>query len=253
MRLPVLLCLAYGFVQSPTWADQVHLSNGRTIDGVVIRESASQVVLQVAWEGHVVLDRTTVTGIERSTDAQREELLAAWRREHEAFQERERREREFEAEQLAKGLVFHRGEWITREELAVIKERTLEDAQRRRDEAELKRREDEQRQRAQELQRREEELTTLTQRLRAMQEEQLRLQQEIIALRSWLARPHLVVRHAERFVTDEHGNLLRVLDHAGHLAVVTPDGSHADLQVHDGHLSFTDRQGVHHDVTEGHR
>ncbi len=234
-------------------ADQVHLANARTIEGIVIRETDDEVVIQVAWEGHVVLDRETVLEVERSSDEERSELLAGWREEHEAFKQREERERAFEEGQRAKGLILYRGEWITRQELAAASAQAAANEEKRRHaEDDLSRREAEQQRKEAELNRREAELTELTQRLRQMQEEQLRLQQEIYSLRGLLA--HAFVRPASpRFVKDAQGNLLRVRSDNGQLFVTAPDGTSAQLQAHDGHLSFTDHHGAHQDVQEVHR
>jgi len=223
-------------------ADVVHLANRRTLEGIVVRETDAEVILQVAWEGYVVLDRASLEGIDASMPAERQQLLAQWHEEFLAFEERETRRREFEAQQLARGLIFYRGQWVTQEELAAIKAKNAEDEERRRaaEEAERRRVEEARAQREAELQ-------TLTERLRSMREEQLRLQQEIISLRCWLAQPPALVG---AFIRDEQGNLLRVQTHDGHFFIATPDGTHADLQTHDGHVSFTDQHGVHHDVEQ---
>ena len=233
--------------QSPAWSDAVHLTNGQTLEGIVIRESDAQVVLQVAWEGFVVLDRGSIAKIDPAEKPERERLLAQWKEDHQAYLEQEERRRQFETDQRAKGFLLYDGQWMTKEEVAAIKEKSADKEARRKLEEDLKKEQLARKQEEEERKAREEELKTLNQRLRAMQEEQLRLQQEITALRCALARPAFPIGFPD-FVRDEHGNLLRVQAHDGHLFVATPDGTHADLQLSNGHLSFTDQQGLHHDV-----
>ncbi len=110
--------LAFG---TATWADTVRLARGGAAEGIVIRETDDEVVVQVAWQGHLVLNRASVIGIERSSEADRQALLSQWRQEDLAFKEQQRQQREFEEHQQAKGLVLYRGRWVTQEELVSIK------------------------------------------------------------------------------------------------------------------------------------
>jgi hypothetical protein len=237
----VVLALSGG---QPASADQVHLANGQALEGLVLRQTDSQVVVQVAWEGHIVLDRASVASIEPSTDAERKALMTRWQLENEAYQKRDQRQREFEDQQIAAGLVQYRGQWVTREELEGIRNQAKAAADERRErelaEKELKR-EAEARKRA------EQELTSASERLRALQEEQVRLQQEISSLRLLLARTAFV-QTGPRFVRDANGNLLRIKTHDNHRFVETPDGAHNDLTVENGVWSYTDGAGVRHEV-----
>ena len=250
----LIACMAGGFLLAmprAAWADRIHLTNGQMLEGIVIRETNAQVVLQIAWEGYIVLDRASVAGILPATERERKRLLTEWKEEHDAFLEREERRRQFEAEQRAKGLILYDGQWVPWQEVAASKAQAIADDTRRKLEDALKQ-EQQARKRAEEERKvREEELTALTERLRAMQEEQLRLQQEISSLRCILARPQLIVQHlSPRFMRDEHGNLLQVGEHAGHLFVTTSDGAHADLQIHGDRFGFTDPHGIRHDLEE---
>lgn len=246
--IPIILILALSG-EVLVAADRVHLANGQTLEGLVIRTIGSEVVVQVAWEGHIILDPAFVKSIESSTEAERQQLLKEWRDTFQAFQEREERRRAFEAEQTVKGLVQHRGEWVTPEELSAIRAGAKAAEEERRERAQVEqqlKRETEVRQRL------EGELRDVTQRLRSVQEEQLRLQQEVSSLRYLLGVDFL--RHAHprheipTLLRDAQGHLLRVQPHEGHLSVVTPDGTHGDLQIHDDRFSFTDPSGRHHDL-----
>ena len=70
----------------PAWADQIHLTNGQMVEGIVIRQTDAQVVLQIAQEGYVVLDRASIAEIVPSTEPERKRLLIQWKEEHRAFQ-----------------------------------------------------------------------------------------------------------------------------------------------------------------------
>lgn len=226
------------------WADQVHLANGQALEGLVLRQTDAQVVVQVAWEGHIVLDRASVTRVEASTDAERKALMTRWQVEHEAFKERDERQREFEQRQIAQGLVQYRGQWVTKEELDAIRSEAKAAADERRERAEAER---ELKREADARKRAEQELTTATERLRGLQEEQLRLQQEISSLKLLLAQTRFVTT-SPRFVKDERGNLLRLQTHDGHRFVETPDGTHQNIRIENGQWSYTDSTGVRHDV-----
>lgn len=102
-------------------ADQVYLKNGQVLDGIVVRKGDTEVVVEIAWESHIVLDQASVVKIEMAQDAERKALLDRWHEEHEAFKSRDERQRAFEESQRAKGLIFYRGDWVTREEVASIK------------------------------------------------------------------------------------------------------------------------------------
>ena len=233
----------------PAWADRVHLANGQTLEGLVIRKTGSEVVVQVAWEGHLILDPSFVTAIEPSTEPERRQLLAEWRNTFQAFQEREQRRRDFEEQQVAKGLVQHRGQWVTQEELTAIKAGAMSAEQEHRARAQA----EQQLQRETDVrQKLEAELREATQRLRSLQEEQVRLQQEMSSLHYLLGaaflQPHPPFPRIPTVLRDAQGHLLRVQQHEGHLSVVTPDGTHGDLQMQDDRFSFTDPSGTHHDL-----
>ena len=176
------------WLSSPVWADRIVLTNGQSLEGLIARQTDREIVLQVALEGHVVLDRASIATIEPASDAQQQRLLEHWREEQRALKEREAREQEFETQQRANGLVRYRGQWVTEEELAAINAR-IRDAQAERQarealEAKLKEETAARQQEAQARRQLEEELARLTQQLCELQDEHARLQQEIF----WLHR-----------------------------------------------------------------
>lgn len=230
---PWLVGLLVGLGMPMTaWADRVHLSNGRVVEGIIVEETASRMKVQMAWAGYIWIHPEQIVSIEPGTEVSHRELLARWETEYEGAQERERVREAFEQAQLAKGLVRYRGRWLTREEFVRIEDaRALEEK--------LRLREDEARRAAE--------------RLEAVQRENQRLQQELTReryrLRQPLIVPHPFRRHHRRhFVRDEQGNLLRSGKHDGHQFFISPDGRHIDLEPHGAHLAFVDEEGIHHDV-----
>jgi len=219
--------------QQAARADVLRLSNGQELEGIIVKEIGPAITVQVSWQGYVTLDREAVMSIVRGDEPEHERLLSDWREQFLASQERERQRKALEARQRERGLVKHNGEWLTREELAVLQEQARREAQAR-----------------QEREQREEEAN----RLRALEEEIRRLRQQV-AERRYLVVTHDVFalpRRKPGLIQDEHGNLIHVGEHEGHRFFTMTDGTHVDLQPHDGHLAFTDEQGLHRDLTSVH-
>ena len=225
--------------QPLTSADTLRLSGGRTLEGIILEDTASQVKIQVSWKGDVTLSREAVVSIARSEVSDHQRLLRQWQREFVADQRRERRRLALEAAQRARGLVRYQGRWISQDELALIQDR-----QRREAEA------------AEERQRRDAEAKLVQERLQTLEEENRRLRWDLDQGHrwwSWWWNPRTIIvqeRHQPDpdLFRDEQGNLIRVNEHEGHQFFTTTDGRHVDVQSHDGHLAFTDEQGVHHDL-----
>ena len=192
-RCEQLLCglLLWVSWQSPACGDLVHLSSGRTLEGIVVWETPSRVKLQVSWRGYVTIERDAVGEIVRGDDQEHERLFTEWREAFLAAGERRRQRAAFEAQQRARGLVRHQGTWISLEELKFIEEKSA-DARRKY----------------------EEQLQRLTERLRAL-EAQNRILSQRLARRPVVLRssrfflPHHGLPHA-RLAKDEQGNLLRL-------------------------------------------
>ena len=222
------------------WGDLLSLSEGRKLEGVIAKETESQIRVQVSWQGYVTVDRSSVVSVTRGDKKDNERLLGQWRRDFLVDQKRERKRATFEAAQRAKGLVMYKGSWISQAELASIQAKQKEEQARKEREA----REEAAKRSAEEEARRTE------RRIQALEEENLRLQRQAVTRQELLIVPTpLIVHHDEsnRF-QDERGNLIRVEEHEGHKFFTTTDGRHVDLQSHNGHLSFTDERGIHHDL-----
>ena len=234
------LCAAAGGMPQ-AGADLVTLANGQLVEGIIIHEMEDQLRVQVAWQGYITLKRDVVTHIERQTAQEHDALLSRWREETQQAKAKEEAQQQFEAEQRVRHLVKYRGEWITTEEAALIRQeqeaRQCErDEQARRDRDELDR-----------------QFKRLEARIAELESENLELRREVIRARHELvAIPQVMIIHrAHRRLgtfTDEHGNILRVRQHDGHDYFVDPAGEHVDLERHGDHLAFEDDAGEHHDL-----
>ncbi len=222
-------------VQGTARADLIALSTGRTLEGLVTQETDSRITVQVMWQGYVSLSRAEVVQIERSSEEERQRVIAQWRDQFLTARQREQEERAFSAAQQAKGLVRYRGTWVTEEELTAIKgDRARKERERKEEVA---------------RQQREEDTRRLAERVQALEEERLRLERAL-TYRSWcLANPVLIIRHRQAdLFEDEQGNLARVGTHEGHRFLTTSDGRHVDLEEHGDHLAFLGTDGTHHDL-----
>ena len=195
------------------WADVIEVAPGRSLEGVVIEETVSKIKVQVSWQGYVTFDRGGVVSIRRDSTGENVRLQDAWHQEALQKEQREQAQQAFEEAQRQHGYVKYRGEWITREELAMVQEEQLK-----------KEREE----RANEFQQ-------MTQQLKALQEDNHRLQQELVAAQQrYLNTPRIVVVEREPLcplplVRDEQGNVLPLQHHDAHQFVTTTDGHHLDV------------------------
>ena len=89
----VVACMVGGLLllamPRTAWADRIHLTNGQMLEGIVIRQTEAQVVLQIASEGYIVLDHASIAEILPATEHERKRLVSQWKQEQKAFLERE--------------------------------------------------------------------------------------------------------------------------------------------------------------------
>jgi hypothetical protein len=102
-------------------ADEAVLANGVRMTGIVVSSDAATVTLQVSDEGTVVLDAATVRSLARASPAADRRLRADWRAARLEAEARERKARDFEDAQRAKGLVLYEGTWMKPKDAAALK------------------------------------------------------------------------------------------------------------------------------------
>lgn len=230
-------------------ADVIQLARGRRLEGLIVRETASQIELQIAWKGFMTLDRSSIVAITLSDAKDREHLLAQWRQEFAEDQTHERDRLAFEEQQRRRGMVKVKGEWISQDELALMeREREAQAAKRR--EEDTKRQEELARRQQQDEQQR------ILARLEAIEQENQRLRAELdsrprmVYVPAPYPNPYVVHHSGADLYRDEQGNLIRIERRGGQKFFTRSDGVRVDVQQHDSHLAFTDPQGIHHDLRQ---
>ncbi|MFC1698710.1 peptidase MA family metallohydrolase [Candidatus Omnitrophota bacterium] len=93
-------------------ADEVGLSNGNVLTGIVIKETEDAVGLEVSIGASITFSKQDVAYIKRWDQEQNQELTELWQREREERSQAELARQKFEARQKARGLVKYRGKWI---------------------------------------------------------------------------------------------------------------------------------------------
>jgi len=172
--------LLWGTAPGRVWGDVVHLSDGKMLEGIITQESETHVQVQVAWQGHVTLNRGAIVSVTRADEATQQQLLDRWKREFTADHERQEARKAFEVSQRERGLVKHQGEWVTTDELA------FHQAQLQLEAAEEARKALEQ------------ELEQLKKRVATLEEENAALQEEVRRQkRWWFTRPRIIFQQPD--------------------------------------------------------
>ena len=111
----VLLLMGLGLA-CPAGADEIVLTDGERLDGIVTSEEADTLEVQLGQEVFIVLERTRVREVVTADAAGREALRERWAREQESFLKSLQDQEAFEASQREKGFVQQGGRWLTQAE-----------------------------------------------------------------------------------------------------------------------------------------
>src|SRR3990167_3884894 len=114
LRWP-LIFLAFLFIGN-VYADTIYLKNGNKVRGIVTKETDKSVELKINQGAKVTFSMDDVKGIERESEEQRAKLEKEWGIERNKAEVREITKDVFEEEQLKKGLVKYKDEWMVPEE-----------------------------------------------------------------------------------------------------------------------------------------
>ncbi len=171
--LAIALC-AWAALQTPAWADTVRFASGRTLECIVVRETESSVEVQFAYGGYMTIDRREVAGIDRADPEANHRLMDAWQQKRRADERKQQEQAEFEDKQRAKGLVKYKGEWLTKEEIELIRSKQAE----------------------RERQQMQEEIASLRQRIMLLEYDNQRLRQELDDRRQrfYVTPPQLIIQ-----------------------------------------------------------
>ena len=104
-------------------ADAITFQNGRTLDCIIVKEENASVKVQFSWGGYMTIQRSEISGITQESPERNKQLMAVWKQQHQAEEQRKKDKAAFEADQRAKGLVKYNGEWLTREEIELARDK----------------------------------------------------------------------------------------------------------------------------------
>ncbi len=114
---------ATGLPSSLCQADVITFGNGRTLDCIIVKEEKSSVKVQFSWGGYMTIQRPEIAGIIQESPEKNKQLLAEWKQQHQAEEHRKKDKASFEADQRSKGMVKYNGEWLTREEIDLARDK----------------------------------------------------------------------------------------------------------------------------------
>ena len=122
-------------MQGMLFADLIYLKSGAKIEGIIEKETNEAVTIFIKI-GSVTYSKTQIESISKSSDEENMKIKEKWKVQKEQRETEHERWKKFVTEQEAKGLLYHNGKWITRdeykkltkpkiEEEVVLKEKTM--------------------------------------------------------------------------------------------------------------------------------
>jgi hypothetical protein len=113
-----LVLLFVGSASSHLLADEIYFTSGYSQTGVVIRETETYLRFKTEM-GLVTISQEKINFVEKASDEENQAMLKKWRekvlREEEQLDAKREAEREYEIQQIKKGLVNFEDEWMTPE------------------------------------------------------------------------------------------------------------------------------------------
>lgn len=101
----------------PLSADLIHLSNGNTVEGIVLSSATGRIEVQFAAGGSITFHPEEIESIERSDPDRNRDIKTQWAQDDKQFQADLKAKKEYEDAQRAQGLIKFEGEWLTKEEV----------------------------------------------------------------------------------------------------------------------------------------
>lgn len=112
--IPVIFVLL--FFSQQIFADMIYLKNGNRVKGIITKEMDKSVEVKINPGAKVTFSREDIKSIERESEEQRAKLEEEWGIGRNKADVKEITGDIFEEEQLKKGLVKYKGEWVTQED-----------------------------------------------------------------------------------------------------------------------------------------
>jgi len=111
--LVVFICLFFG---QQIFADTVYLKNGNRVKGIITRETDKLVEVKVNLGAKVTFSMDDIKSIEKESEDRRAKMEEEWGIGKNKAEAKEIAKDVFEEEQLKKGLVKYKDDWVTPEE-----------------------------------------------------------------------------------------------------------------------------------------
>jgi len=115
-KIPLLVILIVLFFSQQIFADIVYLKNGNRLRGIIAKETDKSVELKINHGAKVTFSKDDVKSIDRETKEQHAKLEKEWMLSGNKAEVRGISKDVFEEEQLKKGLVKYKDQWVTPDE-----------------------------------------------------------------------------------------------------------------------------------------
>jgi len=115
-KIFILIIILFLFSGQKIFADIVYLKNGNRVKGIITKETDKSVEMKINPGAKVTFSRDDIKSIEKESEEQRVKLEEEWGVGRNKAEVREITKDVFEEEQLKKGLVKYRDQWVTPEE-----------------------------------------------------------------------------------------------------------------------------------------
>lgn len=135
----LLVILFLIIMQGRLFADLIYLKSGAKIEGIIEKETDKAVTISIKIGG-VTYPKTQIESIFKASDEENAKIKEKWKAQKELKETEREQWKKFATEQEAKGLIYHNGKWITKdehekltkpkvEEEVVLKEKTIPETQ----------------------------------------------------------------------------------------------------------------------------
>jgi hypothetical protein len=121
MRKAIFLLVLF-FFGGVCLADIIYLKNGNRLEGIITREDAGSLELEVFPGAKITFQKNEVNSCERAAEKENLSLRRGWEKEATAKRQAEKENMKFEAEQRSKGFVKLYDRWVKESEKEKIEE-----------------------------------------------------------------------------------------------------------------------------------
>ncbi|PIW67272.1 MAG: hypothetical protein COW10_06540 [Candidatus Omnitrophica bacterium CG12_big_fil_rev_8_21_14_0_65_42_8] len=112
----IIFILLFLFCSLNSYADTIYLKNGNRLKGIITKETDKSVELKINLGAKVTFSKDDIKSIEKESEEQHLKLEEGWSAGKNKTEVNEIAKDVFEEEQLKKGLVKYKDQWVTLEE-----------------------------------------------------------------------------------------------------------------------------------------